>query len=107
MSKSFSSNGLVDDGDVDGVDISCFGRNKKKNVGDDGTEGDAEPAKSKYQVGWPGSLGPGNNKRGKYHCTIDLLFDWFGINCMTTDNFCFYFLKQSNLKQSNSRSMVQ
>ncbi len=23
-------------------------------------------------------------------CTIDLLFDWFGINCMTTDNFCFY-----------------
>jgi len=64
MSKSFSSNGLVDDGDVDGVDISCFGRNKKKNVGDDGTEGDAEPAKSKYQVGWPGSLGPGNTKGG-------------------------------------------
>jgi hypothetical protein len=22
--------------------------------------------------------------------TIDLLFDWFGISCMTTDNFCFY-----------------
>jgi len=20
----------------------------------------------------------------------DLLFDWFGISCMTTDNFCFY-----------------
>jgi hypothetical protein len=29
-------------------------------------------------------------KRGKYHCTVDLLFDWFGISCMTTDNFCFY-----------------
>ncbi len=29
-------------------------------------------------------------KRGKYHCTIDLLFDWFGISCMTTDNFCCY-----------------
>ncbi len=29
-------------------------------------------------------------KRGKYHCTIDLLFYWFGISCMTTDNFCFY-----------------
>ncbi len=29
-------------------------------------------------------------KRGEYHCTIDLLFDWFGISCMTTDNFCFY-----------------
>jgi hypothetical protein len=28
--------------------------------------------------------------RGKYHCTVDLLFDWFGINSMTTDNFCFY-----------------
>ena len=21
---------------------------------------------------------------------VDLQFDWFGINCMTTDNFCFY-----------------
>jgi len=29
-------------------------------------------------------------QRGKHHCTIDLLFDWFGIGCMTTDNFCFY-----------------
>jgi hypothetical protein len=28
--------------------------------------------------------------RGKYHCTVDLLFDWFGISCMTTDNVCFY-----------------
>jgi len=28
--------------------------------------------------------------RGKYHCTIDLLFDWFGIGCTTTDNFGFY-----------------
>jgi len=28
--------------------------------------------------------------KGEYHCTIDLLFDWFGISCMTTDNFCFY-----------------
>ncbi len=27
---------------------------------------------------------------GKYHCTVELLFDWFGISCMTTDNFCFY-----------------
>ncbi len=27
---------------------------------------------------------------GKYHCTIDLLFDWFGISCMPTDNVCFY-----------------
>ncbi len=28
--------------------------------------------------------------RGKYHCIVDLLFDWFGISCMTTDNFCFH-----------------
>ncbi len=28
--------------------------------------------------------------RGKYHCAMDLLFDWFGIFCMTIDNFCFY-----------------
>ena len=33
---------------------------------------------------------PGTTKRGKYHCTVDLLFDWFGISCLTTDNFCFY-----------------
>jgi hypothetical protein len=30
------------------------------------------------------------HKKGKYHCTVDLLFDWFGISCMTADNFCFY-----------------
>ena len=35
---------------------------------------------------------------GKYHCTVDLLFDWFGISCMTTDNFCFYL--QNRLIQS-------
>jgi hypothetical protein len=35
-------------------------------------------------------LEPREDLRGKYHCTIDLLFDWFGISCMTTDNFCFY-----------------
>ncbi len=26
---------------------------------------------------------------GKYHCTIDLLFDWFGISCMTMTIFVF------------------
>ncbi len=30
------------------------------------------------------------NGRGNYHCTVDLLLDWFGISCMTNDNFCFY-----------------
>jgi hypothetical protein len=28
--------------------------------------------------------------KGKYNCTVDVLFDWFGISCMTTDNCCFY-----------------
>jgi len=36
--------------------------------------------------------------KGKYHCTVDL-FDWFGISCMTTDNFCFYL--QNRLIQIN------
>ncbi len=28
--------------------------------------------------------------KGKYHYTVDLLFDWFGISCLNTDSFCFY-----------------
>jgi len=32
----------------------------------------------------------GNTKGGKYSCTVDLLFDWFGISCMTIYYFCFY-----------------
>jgi hypothetical protein len=28
-------------------------------------------------------------QRGKYHCII-VLFYWFGISCMTIDNFCYY-----------------
>jgi hypothetical protein len=49
----------------------------------------------------------GNTKGGKYHCTDDLLFDWFGIGCMETDNFWFLFAKQANPNRSNRRSMVQ
>ena len=41
---------------------------------------------------------------GKYQRTIVLLFDWFGISCMTTDNFLFLFAKQTNPNQSNRRS---
>ncbi len=29
-------------------------------------------------------------QRVKYHYTVDLLFDSFGISCMTTDNIYFY-----------------
>jgi hypothetical protein len=39
--------------------------------------------------------------KGKFHCTIDLLFDWFGITCMTTDNFCFY-LKNRLIQSSQT-----
>ncbi len=28
--------------------------------------------------------------KGEDHCTIDLLFVWLGISCLTTANFCFY-----------------
>jgi hypothetical protein len=45
--------------------------------------------------------------RGKYHCTVDLLFDWFGIGSLITGNFCFYLQRQTNANQSNRRSMVQ
>jgi hypothetical protein len=31
----------------------------------------------------------GNTQRGKYHCTIDLLFDWFGISCKKLTIFVF------------------
>jgi hypothetical protein len=41
----------------------------------------------------------GNTKMGEYHCTIDLLFDWFGISCTATYNFCFYF--QNRLIQTS------
>jgi hypothetical protein len=50
---------------------------------------------------------PGTNtlarkyERGKYHCTIDLLFDWFGISCMINDNFCFY-LQNRLIKNSQT-----
>ncbi len=35
---------------------------------------------------------------------IDLLFDWFGISCMTTDSFCFYL--QNRLIQT-SQTLAQ
>jgi hypothetical protein len=50
---------------------------------------------------------PRNTEGGKYHCTVDLLFDRFGISCTTTDKFLFLFAKQANPNQSNRRSTVQ
>jgi hypothetical protein len=43
-----------------------------------------------YNVSRPFKCLSREHYRGKYHFTIDLLFDWCGISCMTTDNFCFY-----------------
>ncbi len=42
----------------------------------------------KFVHGWVAQSG--NTRGRKYHCTIDLLFYWFGISCKTTDNFYFY-----------------
>jgi hypothetical protein len=33
--------------------------------------------------------------------TVDFLFDWFGISCITNDNFCFYF--QNRLIHTSQR----
>jgi len=33
---------------------------------------------------------PGNSKEGSITVPLTSWFDWFGISCMTTDNFCFY-----------------
>ncbi len=46
-------------------------------------------------------------KRGKYHCTIDLLFDWFGSVCFANKNKKLSVVIQLIPNQSNRRSMVQ
>jgi hypothetical protein len=46
--------------------------------------------------------GDREHQRGKYHCTVDLLFDWFGISCMTTDNICFH-LQNRLIQTSETR----
>jgi hypothetical protein len=56
----------------------------------DFTFGQAPGLTFKHLLFWKGLPGTREYLRGKYHCTIELLFDWFGISCMTTDNFCFY-----------------
>jgi hypothetical protein len=42
---------------------------------------------------------------GKYHCTVNLLFDWLGISCMTADNFCSYL--QNRLIQTSQTGSQQ
>ncbi len=39
--------------------------------------------------------------RGKYHCTVDLLFDWFGLVCFANKNknVCCYIVDSKPAKQ--------
>ncbi len=39
--------------------------------------------------------------RGKYHCTCDLLFDWFGLVCFANKN------KKCQLSSANSKPVKQ
>ena len=55
----------------------------------------------------PGVINYTPRERRKYHCTVDLLFDWFEISCMTTDNLSFYLQNRLNPNRSNMRSTVQ
>jgi len=45
--------------------------------------------------------------KGKYHCTIDLLFDWFGLVHFANKNKNLLVVIQLITNQSNRRSMVQ
>jgi hypothetical protein len=40
------------------------------------------------------NIGPRDYLIGMYHYTVDLLFDWFGFSCMTTENICIYLLNR-------------
>ncbi len=48
-----------------------------------------------------------NYERGKYHCTIDLLFDWFGLDCFANKNKKLSVVIQLIPNLSNRRSTVQ
>jgi hypothetical protein len=45
--------------------------------------------------------------RGKYHCTVDLLFDWFGLVCFANKKQKMSVFIQLIPNQSNRRSTVQ
>jgi hypothetical protein len=45
--------------------------------------------------------------RGKYHCTIEPLFDWFGLVCFANKNKKLSVVIQLIPNQSNRRSTVQ
>jgi hypothetical protein len=45
--------------------------------------------------------------KGKYHCTVDLLFDWFRLVCFANKKQKLSVVIQLIPNQSNRRSMVQ
>ncbi len=44
--------------------------------------------------------------RGKFHCTIDLLFDWFGVSCITTIFVFIFKTDESKLEKQEVNSIV-
>ena len=46
-------------------------------------------------------------RKGKFHCMVDLLFDWLGFGQTSKSVFSFNSTKQLNPNQSNRRSAVQ
>jgi hypothetical protein len=46
-------------------------------------------------------------RREKYHCMVDLLFDWFGLVCFANKNKKLSVVIQLIPNQSNRRPMVQ
>ena len=46
--------------------------------------------------------------RGKYHCTIDLLFDWFGLVCFENKNknFCCHTADSKLVKQEINGTVI-
>jgi hypothetical protein len=59
---------------------------------------------SRLPVNWTDQ---GILKGGKYDCTIDLLFDWFGLVCFANKNKKISVVIQLIPNQSNRRSTVQ
>ena len=56
---------------------------------------------------WPLLVPENTHKRGKYHCTADLLFDWFGFNQTSKTVVHSTWAKQLNPNKITRRSVVQ
>jgi len=45
-------------------------------------------------------------QRGKYHCTVDLLFDWFGLVCFANKNKNCYTADSKPVKQEVNGTVI-